>query len=120
MPSYTTIKVESEGALAIVTLNRPEKRNAISATMIAEMLAALKDVGAGSERVAIITGAGKAFCAGMDLDALKSLATQSPEENLADARKTAGFFWRLWSFPKPLIAAGDRPALVSRLRLAAP
>jgi methylglutaconyl-CoA hydratase len=111
MASYTTIKVESDGALAHVTLNRPEKRNAISATMIAEMLAALKDVEAGGERVAIITGAGKAFCAGMDLDALKALATQSPEENLADARRTAGFFRRLWSFPKPLIAAVNGAAL---------
>jgi methylglutaconyl-CoA hydratase len=111
MASYTTIKVESDGALALITLNRPEKRNAISAIMIAEMLAALKNVESGSERVAIITGAGKAFCAGMDLDALKSLATQSPEENVTDARRTAGFFRRLWSFPKPLIAAVNGAAL---------
>ena len=111
MASYTTIKVESDSALALITLNRPEKRNAISATMIAEMLTALKDVESGSERVVIIAGAGKAFCAGMDLDALKSLASQSPEENLADARRTAGFFRRLWSFPKPLIAAVNGAAL---------
>jgi methylglutaconyl-CoA hydratase len=111
MPSYTTIKVESDGALAFVTLNRPEKRNAISAAMIAELMAALQGLESGSERVAIITGAGKAFCAGMDLDALKSLATQSAEENLADARRTAGFFRRLWSFPKPLIAAVNGAAL---------
>ena len=111
MASYTTIKVESDSALALITLNRPEKRNAISATMIAEMLTALKDVESGSERVVIITGAGKAFCAGMDLDALKSLASQSAEENLADARRTAGFFRRLWSFPKPLIAAVNGAAL---------
>jgi methylglutaconyl-CoA hydratase len=111
MPSYTTIKVETDGALALITLNRPDKRNAISATMIAELLAALDDVESGSERVAIITGSGKAFCAGMDLDALKSLATQSPEQNLADARHTAGFFRRLWSFPKPLIAAVNGAAL---------
>jgi hypothetical protein len=105
MPTYNTIKLECDGALALITLNRPEKRNAISATMIADLLDALKQVESGGERVAIITGAGKAFCAGMDLDALKSLATQSPEQNLADARRTAGFFRRLWSFPKPLIAA---------------
>jgi len=111
MPSDTTIKVYSDATLALITLNRPEKRNAISATMIAELLAALKDVETGSERVAIITGAGKAFCAGMDLDALKSLATQSPEQNLADARRTAGFFRRLWTFPKPLIAAVNGAAL---------
>src|SRR5215472_3152407 len=111
MPSYNTIKIETDGTLARVTLNRPEKRNAISATMIAELLAALNDVESGTERVAIITGAGKAFCAGMDLEALKSLATHSPEQNLGDARRTAGFFRRLWSFPKPLIAAVNGAAL---------
>jgi methylglutaconyl-CoA hydratase len=111
MDSYTTLKIETDGATALVTLNRPEKRNAISATMIVELLAALEDVESGSERVGIITGAGKAFCAGMDLDALKSLTTQSPEENLDDARRTAGFFRRLWSFPKPLIAAVNGTAL---------
>jgi methylglutaconyl-CoA hydratase len=111
MTAYTTIEAESDGAIALVTLNRPEKRNAISAAMIAEVLAALDAVESGSECVAIITGAGKAFCAGMDLDALKSLATQSPEQNLADARRTAGLFRRLWSFPKPLIAAVNGAAL---------
>jgi len=111
MPPYTTIKIESDGTVALITLNRPDKRNAISAAMIAEVLSALKDVESGGERVAIITGSGKAFCAGMDLDALKSLATQSPEQNLADARRTAGFFRRIWSFPKPLIAAVNGAAL---------
>jgi methylglutaconyl-CoA hydratase len=111
MTSYNHIKVDTDGTVAVITLNRPEKRNAISATMIAEVMAALTDVQSRSERVAIITGAGKAFCAGMDLDALKSLGTQSPEHNLADARRTAAFFRRLWSFPKPLIAAVNGAAL---------
>ena len=111
MTAYTTIQIETDGTLALITLNRPEKRNAMSATMIAELLAALDTLESGSERVAIVTGAGKAFCAGMDLDALKSLATQSPEQNLADARRTAGLFRRLWSFPKPLIAAVNGAAL---------
>jgi len=111
MTSYNHIRVDTDGTVALITLNRPEKRNAISATMIAEVLAALNDVQSRSERVAIITGAGKAFCAGMDLDALQSLATQSPEQNLADARRTAGFFRSLWSFPKPLIAAVNGAAL---------
>ena len=111
MPSYNTIRIETDGTLAVITLNRPDKRNAISAAMIHEVLSALKDVESGSERVVIITGAGKAFCAGMDLGALKSLATQSPEQNLEDARRTAGFFRRLWSFSKPLIAAVNGAAL---------
>jgi methylglutaconyl-CoA hydratase len=111
MPSYNTIKIESDGALALITLNRPDKRNAISATMIAELLSALNEMESGTQRVAIITGAGKAFCAGMDLDSLKSLASESPGQNLADARRTAGLFRRLWSFPKPLIAAVNGAAL---------
>jgi methylglutaconyl-CoA hydratase len=119
MASYTTIKVETEGVLALVMLNRPEKRNALSAAMIGEVLSALNDVESGCERAAIITGAGKAFCAGMDLDALKSLATQSPEQNLADARRMAGFFRRLWSFPKPLIAAVNGAALAGGCGIAA-
>lgn len=115
MPAYQTITLETiaekGGPVALITLNRPDKRNALSAKMIAELMSALAEVEAGNHRLAIITGAGKAFCAGMDLDALKALATQSPEENLADARRTAGLFRRLWSFPKPLIAAVNGAAL---------
>jgi len=115
MPAYQTITLETipgkGGTIALIALNRPEKRNALSATMIAELMGALDRVESGQERVAMITGAGKAFCAGMDLDALKALAAQSPEENLADARRTAGLFRRLWSFPKPLIAAVNGAAL---------
>jgi methylglutaconyl-CoA hydratase len=115
MPPYQTITLETipgkGGAIALITLNRPDKRNAISATMIAELMSALADVESGGERVVIVTGTGKAFCAGMDLDELKVLAAQSPEQNLMDARRTAALFRRLWSFPKPLIAAVNGAAL---------
>jgi len=115
MSPYQTITLETipgkGGALALITLNRPDKRNALSATMIAELMSALESVESGSDRVAMIAGAGKAFCAGMDLDALKSLASQSPEQNLMDAKATAALFRRLWSFPKPLIAAVNGAAL---------
>jgi methylglutaconyl-CoA hydratase len=115
MLPYQTVTLETiperRGTIALITLNRADKRNAISAAMIAELMTALENVESGSERVVIITGAGKAFCAGMDLDALKALAAQSSEQNLADARRTAAFFRRLWSFPKPLIAAVNGAAL---------
>jgi methylglutaconyl-CoA hydratase len=115
MSTYQAIMLEKVpergGTIALITLNRAEKRNAISVAMIAELMSVLADLESGRERVVIITGAGKAFCAGMDLDALKALATQSPEQNLADARRTASFFRRLWSFPKPLIAAVNGAAL---------
>jgi methylglutaconyl-CoA hydratase len=108
---YTTLKLTTEGPLGLVTLSRPEKRNAISPQLIEDLLAALSEVEAGTAGIAILTGEGRAFCAGMDLDALKNLAGQSAEENLADARRTARLFRRLWSFPKPLIAAVNGPAI---------
>ncbi|HEX4642071.1 MAG TPA: enoyl-CoA hydratase-related protein [Candidatus Acidoferrales bacterium] len=102
---YQTLQLEFSGEIATITLNRPEKRNAISSEMIEELLAAFAAVEAGPARVLILTGAGKAFCSGMDLEALKALATQSPAEQRADADRLARFFQRLWSFPKPTIAA---------------
>jgi methylglutaconyl-CoA hydratase len=108
---YATLTLEMEGEIAAITLNRPEKRNAISARMIEDLLAALDQVETGSARVGILTGAGKAFCSGMDLEDLKAIAQQSPERNLEDSQRLARIFRRLWSFPKPLIAAVNGPAL---------
>jgi methylglutaconyl-CoA hydratase len=110
--SYSTIKLELETDLALLTFNRPEKRNALSPQLIEELLAALDAVeAAASIRVLILTGEGTAFCAGMDLEYLKGLAGQSGEQNRADARRTIRMFRRLWSFPKPVIAAVNGPAM---------
>jgi methylglutaconyl-CoA hydratase len=100
-----TIKIATEGAIARITLNRPDKRNAISPDMIDELLAALDKIEEGDARVVVIAGEGKGFCSGMDLGALRNVSTQSTEEHLTDARRTATLFQRLWNFPKPLIAA---------------
>jgi methylglutaconyl-CoA hydratase len=108
---YETLKLESNEALALVTFNRPEKRNAISTQMIEEILAALDEIEAGPAPVAVLTGAGSAFCAGMDLEGLRSLATQSPEQNLEDSRRMAKLFRRIYTFPKPLIAAVNGHAI---------
>lgn len=108
---YNTLRLEYANGLALLTLNRPEKRNAISAEMIAELPAALDECAQDAARVVIMTGAGKAFCAGMDLNYLKEFPSQSPEQIVADARRIAGMFRRIWSFPKPLIAAVNGPAL---------
>src|ERR1700733_5987629 len=79
--------------------------------MIEELLAALAEIEHTAVRAVIITGSGSAFCSGMDLDALKNLAQQSPTQNLEDSRLMATMFRRLWSFPKPLIAAVNGAAL---------
>jgi len=109
--SYRTLTLTHEGAVATITLTRPEKRNAISAQMIEELLAALAEIEHTAVRAVIITGSGSAFCSGMDLDALKNLAQQSHTQNLEDSRRMAKMFRRLWSYPKPLIAAVNGAAI---------
>ena len=108
---YSTLLLEISGNLATVTLNRPEKRNAISTQMMAELQTALDQIEKSHARVTILTGSGKAFCAGMDLDMLAAIAKQSPAENQEDSRRIAKMFRRIWSFPRPLIAAVNGAAL---------
>ena len=66
--SYSTLLLAVQDQIATITLNRPEKRNAISPQMLVDIPAVLADVAAGPARVAILTGSGSAFCAGMDLE----------------------------------------------------
>jgi len=115
---FRTLHLEFVGEIATITLNRPEKRNAISAEMIADILSALDEAEASNARVLILTGAGKSFCSGMDLESLKALATQSPAEQRADADHLAQLFRRIWSFPKPTIAAVNGHAIAGGCGLA--
>jgi methylglutaconyl-CoA hydratase len=108
---YSTLLLDITGNLATITLNRPAKRNAISTTMIGELQTALDAVEKSHARVAILTGSGTAFCAGMDLEMLAAIARQSPAENQEDSRRMAKMFRRIWSFPRPLIAAVNGAAL---------
>jgi methylglutaconyl-CoA hydratase len=116
--AYQTLTVQFSGEVATITLNRPEKRNAISPEMIADLFAAFREAEASSARVVILTGAGKAFCSGMDLEALKSLASQSPGEQIEDAQRLASLYRRIWSFPRPTIAAVNGHAIAGGCGLA--
>ena len=101
---YSTLLLECREAIATITLNRPDKRNAVTATMIADLQTALDAIEKNhSTRVVILTGAGSCFCAGMDLEMLASIAQQSPAENQEDSRRIAGITQR--DFSKPMIAA---------------
>ena len=71
--SYNTVLYSEAQGIATITLNRADKRNAISYELIDDLLAALKQAAASAAQVVILTGAGKAFCSGMDLDNLKQL-----------------------------------------------
>jgi len=79
--------------------------------MICDLLTALDELEKDRTRVVILTGAGSAFCAGMDLETLSALAQQTPQENQEDSRRMARMFRRIWSFPKPMIAAVNGHAL---------
>jgi methylglutaconyl-CoA hydratase len=109
--SFETLTLEHDGAIATITLTRPEKRNAISARMIEELVDALDEAEKGAARVVILTGSGKAFCAGMDLEGLRGMADRSPQEHLEDSRRMAKMFYRIYSFPRPVIAAVNGAAI---------
>jgi len=114
---YQTIEL-NVGVVATLTLNRPDKRNAVSYELITDLLRALDEVRNSSARVLILTGAGKAFCSGMDLDNLKSLIGRTPEESLQDSRTMVSLFRSLYEFPKPTIAAVNGAAIAGGTGLA--
>jgi methylglutaconyl-CoA hydratase len=116
--SYSTLTLGYDGALAVITLNRPEKRNAISYELIEDILCALDEVAISSAQIAILTGSGKAFCSGMDLDNLRSITGRSAEENRADSSTMARLFRNLYEFPKVTIAAVNGPAIAGGCGLA--
>lgn len=116
--SYRTLQLAQEGGIATLTLNRPEKRNAISYELIDDLLRALDEVTSSPAQVLIVTGAGKAFCSGMDLDNLKALAGRTAEQNLEDSKKMASLFRLLYEFPRPTIAAVNGSAIAGGTGLA--
>jgi methylglutaconyl-CoA hydratase len=115
---YSTLTLTYDGPLAIVTLNRPDKRNAISYELIEELLRALVEIENSAAQILILTGAGKAFCSGMDLDNLRSIIGRTEEENRADSQMMAHLFRTLYEFPKVTIAAVNGPAIAGGCGLA--
>jgi methylglutaconyl-CoA hydratase len=116
---YSTLTFQYDGhGTATIALSVPEKRNAISSQMVADFVSALEQAEKGPARVVILTGSGKAFSAGMDLNELQQLATQTQQKNLEDARRFSKMLYRLYSFPKPVIAAVNGPAIAGGCGLA--
>ena len=102
-----TIFVDEQEGVRTITLNRPERRNALTPAMQAGLIEAL--VAAGEDRacrVVVLTGAGnEAFCSGLDLASLQGLNDRSEAEHVADAERISKMFRTVYSLPKPTIAA---------------
>ncbi len=109
----------TDAGIRILTLNRPDKRNALNDTLVAALKAALivADLDE-SLRCIVIRGAGKDFCSGADLSALQKIATASYEENVEDARSLAELFLLIRGVKIPVIAAVHGRALAGGCGLA--
>jgi methylglutaconyl-CoA hydratase len=109
---FTRIAVEQSGRLCTVTLNRPEKRNAIDDVMITELRHAFTAAERTEEvRAVVLTGSGSAFCAGADIEYLSKLSTYSFEENKEDSLNVMRLFSQIYTLRKPVIAKVQGPAI---------
>ncbi len=119
MENGTTLEVARRAGVLRITLNRPEKRNALHPQMMDELTDALEAAGEDARcGVVLLTGAGPAFCAGLDLGHLQSLEHRSPAEHRADSERIARLFRTLYDCPKPTIAAVNGAAIAGGFGIA--
>ncbi|MDQ7040424.1 MAG: enoyl-CoA hydratase-related protein [Rhodothermus sp.] len=113
------VQTHIEGPVATLTLNRPDKRNALSGPLVTALSQALQAMAEQETvRVVVLTGAGKAFSAGADLAELSRLQEATVEENLVDSERLAALFQQLAYYPKPLIARLNGHAIAGGCGLA--
>ncbi len=103
--NYKTVIVNIDGPIARLILNRPEVHNAFNAEMIKELNLALREIKNRSDiRILILTGEGKSFCAGADLNWMREIIHYSFEENLQESKELAELMFQLDQLPLPTIA----------------
>lgn len=104
------IRYDVDGGIATITIDRPEKRNAMTYAMLADFVETVRKAGADDEaRAVIVTGAGGAFCAGTDLADLDSVPGE--QRGVRGSAEETDVWWPLAACPKPVIAAIDGPAV---------
>lgn len=110
--NFETIKYEVEENIARVILNRPEVHNAFNDVMINELSAVFDNIEKNLDiRVVILTGKGKSFCAGADLNWMRSVKDYSYEDNLKESLELADMLYKIYASPKPTIARVNGTAI---------
>lgn len=113
------LETHLESGVLTLTLNRPDKRNALSAELVEGLHAALEAADLGADvRVVVLRGAGRDFCAGADLDELLASAERTLAENEAAAMRLGALFMRMRALPKPIVAIVHGRALAGGAGLA--
>ena len=107
----STIVVANNPPIRTITLNRPERRNAMTPEMQVELIAAMEDACASYCRVLVLTGAGEAFCSGLDLSWLQGMVSKTDAGHRVDAALIARLFRTLYELPMPTIATVHGPAI---------
>lgn len=108
------VQYQQSGPAAVLTIHRPDKRNALSRALIADLTSAFRRAAADpAARCVILTGSGPAFCAGMDLDELRGTIENASEAELVwdDAAKLSALYSLVYELPKPTIAAVNGAAV---------
>lgn len=101
---YETIEIQRDKDVVTVILNRPEVHNAMNEKLMKELTSCFKELSKDDKvRIIILTGKGKSFCAGADLNWMKSMAKYSKEENIKDSRLLLDLYEVIYSCPKPVI-----------------
>lgn len=117
--SADRVAARVDGGVLHLTLNRPEKRNAIDRLMVDQLLERLDAADLDSKvKVVVLRGAGSDFCAGADLGELLGSVDASEEEHLRDALRLGQVFVRIRQIPKPFVAAVHGRALAGGCGLA--
>jgi methylglutaconyl-CoA hydratase len=112
----STLLIQDDGPIRTITLNRPERRNALTPEMQDELIAAFAVTD--STRVVLLAGAGESFCAGLDLDVLRQMADLSQEQHRVEAERTERMFRALWECEVPTIALVHGAAMAGGTGLA--
>jgi len=109
---YQTLICTIDKDVLCITLNRPEKRNALNEQMVDELNSVFIKYKNVKNIIGVsLTGSGESFCAGADLSYLQNLESKSYEENLKDSQNLKEMYWNIYTFPKPTVALINGPAV---------